>query len=526
MRKQPLQFLFILMVVAVGAVVSAQLYWIFNAYTLQEENFRRDALVALQNTTSQIEDNYTCLESFNKINLKQRENILILKRNADGVSMDTIRQFAAAYTGDSLFSTNSFSSPLTATAEILVKYHYFPRSYSHITQFDNPHNSLKGMTKKQQEQFFRGNVTLTYANGEKYFLDYIDSVLTINLSNQGISSDFRFQLKDKQNDSILFRNFEDEVLLAGAMPFTSSFYQGSRFFSPQELQLWIPAQNKILLGRMGFVMVGSFLVLVLLGAVVLLIVRTLLRQKKLAVIKNDFINNMTHEFKTPICNISLALETIENSSLVNGNNGLRQYLSIINSENIRMDENVEKIMEISMMERTEVKLNMKPCNLNNIVRQVVPLFDLMIRERHGNITVKSYKPVVMVNCDAVHISNVFYNLIDNAIKYNDKTPEVNISVIEENDLIKIEFSDNGIGINQEHQKPIFDSFYRVSTGNKHDVKGFGLGLSYVKNIIESHRGDVQLNSRKGGGSVFSVRLPIETKEVKRSSRINLHRLNL
>jgi two-component system phosphate regulon sensor histidine kinase PhoR len=260
---------------------------------------------------------------------------------------------------------------------------------------------------------------------------------------------------------------------------------------------------------MKFVLIGSLLVLLILMAVAYAMARTILRQKKLSQMKKDFINNMTHEFKTPIANIALAIDTIDNLNLLNGNgNGkLNNYLKIIGNENLRLYGNVEKILEISQLEEEKVTFLSETFSLILLLEEVAKSFDLIIQKKGGKLISSYESDNLIIKGDRTHLANMFHNLIDNAVKYNHSIPVIHINVRQKEEVAEIKVSDNGIGMSPDEQKHIFNPFYRIPTGNKHDVKGFGLGLSYVKKVISVHGGEINVESETGKGSSFVIRLP-------------------
>ena len=242
-----------------------------------------------------------------------------------------------------------------------------------------------------------------------------------------------------------------------------------------------------------------------------LTVRTMLRQKKLSEIKNDFINNMTHEFKTPIATISLAVDALKNEKVQKSPEKLTYFSSIIKEENQRMNRQVETILKSALMDRQEVQLNLKPLHVHQIIQDVADNFILRLQEKQGTLETKLEATNDLIEGDEVHISNLVNNLMDNAVKYSKENvpPKICISTYsnQRNFIIRIE--DNGIGMSRETVKRMFEKFYRAHTGNVHNVKGFGLGLSYVKTVVEAHEGTIKADSTLGKGTCFTIELPLK-----------------
>lgn len=242
-----------------------------------------------------------------------------------------------------------------------------------------------------------------------------------------------------------------------------------------------------------------------------LTVRTMLRQKKLGEIKNDFINNMTHEFKTPLATISLAVDAMKNEKVLQDREKITYFSSIIKEENQRMNRQVETILKASQLEKQEIQLNLKPMHVHEVIKDVVDNFALQLQDKKGQAELLLGASNDYIEADEVHFSNLINNLVDNAVKYaKDDTPlrlKITTQSNEKNITIRVE--DNGIGMNKETVKRVFERFYRAHTGNIHNVKGFGLGLSYVKTMVHAHHGDIQVDSTLGKGSTFTVQLPLK-----------------
>lgn len=239
----------------------------------------------------------------------------------------------------------------------------------------------------------------------------------------------------------------------------------------------------------------------------------MLRQKKLNVIKNDFINNMTHEFKTPIATISLAVDALKNPKVFTSQEKLTYFSSIIKEENQRMNRQVETILKSALMDRQEIQINKKPLHLHQIIEDVADNFVLRLQEKGGDMEMHLNAETDLVEGDEVHMNNLVNNLLDNAVKYSKENvpPHISLSTSSTAKKFIMRIEDNGIGMTRETVKRIFEKFYRAHTGNIHNVKGFGLGLSYVKTVIEAHDGTIKPESTLGKGSSFTIELPLKEK---------------
>lgn len=250
-------------------------------------------------------------------------------------------------------------------------------------------------------------------------------------------------------------------------------------------------------------------VIIILGAFGLTLY-TMVRQKKLAQIKNDFINNMTHEFKTPIATISLAVDALRNEKVQSDVKKLSYFSEIIKEENQRMNRQVETILKAALLERQEIQLNRKELDAHQIIQDVADNFILRLQEKGGSLELSLDADNPLIYADEVHFSNLVNNLMDNAVKYSKENvaPRILLSTRADERRFYLRIEDNGIGMNRETLKRIFEKFYRAHTGNIHNVKGFGLGLSYVKGVVEAHQGHIKADSTLGKGSVFTIDFPL------------------
>jgi two-component system phosphate regulon sensor histidine kinase PhoR len=231
----------------------------------------------------------------------------------------------------------------------------------------------------------------------------------------------------------------------------------------------------------------------------------LYRQKKLSEMKNDFINNVTHEFKTPIATITFAVANIENEKVLENPALIKQFTQVIKDENKRLNTQVEKVLQASILENKALELKNEKVDMQTIIQSLATAYEVKAGKEHFHQHFHALQTIV--TGDTFHLSNTISNLLDNALKYSGEQVSITISTENVGKMLKISIADEGIGISPAQQKLIFEKFYRVPTGNVHNVKGFGLGLSYVKAIVEQHKGRVEVESKAGKGSTFSVFLP-------------------
>ena len=333
---------------------------------------------------------------------------------------------------------------------------------------------------------------------------YLDSLIRKELTDKGVNLDYTFGI---QSSPKTWSYTSSPDIKQQKSVFEASLFPNDIHPSKNVLKIYFPDSGTFIWQTMGLSLAGSGLLLLVMVGCFYFAVLTILRQKKLALVKNDFINNMTHEFKTPITSISLATQLLQEELKPGKNEPILRYLGIIKDENTRLGQQVERVLQTAQMEREEITLKRKSIDVSALIQQVVdingPLFDSV----NGTLAVNLEDLPATISLDEVHISNVLNNLIDNAVKYSPANPQVLISATSQDAGILISVRDQGMGMPKEALSNIFDPFYRVPTGNVHNVKGFGLGLSYVKKIVEAHGGKVHVKSKLEEGSTFEIYLP-------------------
>jgi len=273
------------------------------------------------------------------------------------------------------------------------------------------------------------------------------------------------------------------------------------------LSVVFPERTNYVLGSMTLILGGSMLFSLFIFSTFALSLYFIIRQKKISEMKSDFINNMTHEFKTPIATISLAADTITNSKVINDENSIRHFIGMIKKENSRMNKQVETILQIASLDKKEIEFNFENTSLHDIIERAVETIEIQVQQRQGTINVELKATNDMIFGDAEHLTSLIHNLLDNAIKYSPETPEISVLTENAGNGVILSVEDKGIGMSKSVQSKIFERFYRQSSGNIHDVKGFGLGLNYVRAIVDAHKGEITVISELGKGSRFEIYLP-------------------
>lgn len=357
----------------------------------------------------------------------------------------------------------------------------------------------------------------------------LDTLLRESLAERSISLPFAYGVRSDRTSSgkpqFLFATYNTDATRMLQMGYRAVLFPNNLIDTGNHLYVYFPTRKEFIWSQMGFTLAASALLILTILACFYIAITTIIRQKKMADIKNDFINNMTHEFKTPISTISLAVEMAEDmgGSAFRSGIGKRveianqedageagrmaRYLGIIRDETRRLGSHVEKVLQMALLDRGTVKLALVPVNIHDVIEKVLNSIGLQIEQRGGELVLDFEADNELVEADEVHLTNIVYNLVDNAIKYSPDKPHITIRTQSLPEGVSLTVADRGLGLSKEQQGRIFETFYRVPTGNLHDVKGFGLGLSYVRKMVDVHHGRISVESELGQGSAFEVVIP-------------------
>jgi two-component system phosphate regulon sensor histidine kinase PhoR len=335
----------------------------------------------------------------------------------------------------------------------------------------------------------------------------LDSLINLELNLRGIDTRFEFAIYNPERDIFLVEKtpgMRKSLMEKGS---AARLFVRDIFTSPEYLLLYFPHEKQFLLTELwGMLLISIILIIVIVYSFTYTIT-TIFRQKKLSEMKNDFINNMTHEFKTPISTISLACEALSDKDILRSPEFTESYISIILEENKRLATMAEKILQTAVIEKGQLKMKRERIDLHEVITDVIKNIRIQVEIKDGVIKKQCRASNPVLTGDRVHLTNLVYNLLDNANKYSPRKPVIIVRTENNANGIQLTIEDNGIGISKGEQKKIFDKLYRVPTGNIQDVRGFGLGLSYVKAIVEEHHGRISLDSEINKGSTFKVFLP-------------------
>lgn len=370
-------------------------------------------------------------------------------------------------------------------------------------------SDLYGAVKQIRSNYFVVDIN------EELHPFYLETLLKRQFYDQSIHQDFQYGIYDCFSDSIVFGNLIKYSKSTGYSPVSDTLVgitsaklpwkADGHYFTvvfPNVMARTIEEPSE-LISPWVYVTIIVVLVMIFFGYTITVI----LRQKRLSEVKTDFINNMTHELKTPISTIGLSSEMLMRSDFSNEPEKLQRYASIIYKENKRLENQVERVLNVAKLDKEELTLKKEAVDLHELLFEAKENFDINQLEQGGSIQLNLQAAKSVIHADPVHITNVVYNLLDNAVKYCDEKPQIIVKTSNDKKGLQMEITDNGIGIKREDLKMIFDKFYRVPTGNLHNVKGFGLGLYYVKLIIDSHGGKIDVKSKPGEGTSFTIFLP-------------------
>ena len=342
-------------------------------------------------------------------------------------------------------------------------------------------------------------------------MEVLDSLLTHELQMHDITNSYSYGVYSSEKGRMIYKSsdqYNEELLKQG---FVFTLYPYEFLPKPDYLMIYFPYEMRLILKQMAGIILISLLLIFIIIMLFIYVLKIIVWQRRLSEMKNDFINNMTHEIKTPIATISLASEAIRDEAIRRNEQLTDSYLKVIDDENNRLAGIAEKILQAAIIENENFRFNREKVNLHDMINVVVNNMTIQVEVKDGSLVFNKAAEKPVVSGDKMHLTNAITNLIDNANKYSPRRPRIRITTANYNDGVKVCVMDNGMGISHENQKKIFDKLYRVPTGNVHDVKGFGLGLSYVKTIVELHGGRVTVESELKKGSKFCIYIPFSNK---------------
>ena len=498
------------MTISLVIFISLQLYWVRGYYRALEQDFSNKVHNVLEITTKKIEG--IEIEQYLNVDYPNFGKSVVSVKGQSATETYIQQVTDSATKKQILFSKKIIESqniPISKSGDSLeLMKMYTDEGQVNIKK--NPAIPEKLTTEINQtvrnntyqlKQFAKLNASNLPVE-RRVSLKVLDSVLTRELHMVGISGDFGFAILDKNNERTSIAKEEEKI------QYTYPLFTDSKDRTIYTLSLVFPHKDYSLARNNFPMLLGMALSLFTILGIYIISVNYMMKQKKIADIKTDFINNMSHEFKTPLATISVATDSLNNDKIATNPEKVKYYSQLIKQENIRMIKQVESVLNMSKLERKEMQLFLKQTDVRELIRKLAESFRLIVEERGGTLTEDFTAERFILKVDEFHLSNALINLLDNANKYSPEKPEINIKTRNEGNKYVIEISDKGMGMEPFNKKKIFEKFFREETGNVHNVKGQGLGLSYVKRIIELHGGQVLVESAKGLGSTFTVKLPM------------------
>jgi two-component system phosphate regulon sensor histidine kinase PhoR len=488
MKEKYIRLLMAISTVAVVSLIALQVYWVNNTFILREQDFASNVSKALNRVAEKLE-----------------------KREADKLALQAAirNSVSLSNAGDSLGTLNYGNQKVQKLARKKLEESRDSVFYNQLGKNGIEQNKISDQSGILDD-IMGGLVELDVYKTIKERVDssLLDSLLRFELEERGIKAGYVYGVFNKLHQPEMMQGgaelFQENFFTEG---YKSQLFPNDPISDPNYLRVWFPEQQRYLLRSMWSMLTTSGALLLVIMFLFSFSIGTIYRQKKLSDVKNDFINNMTHELKTPIATISLACEALNDPDMRTSEKALISYVGMINEENKRLGVLVENVLRTAIFEQGEMQLRIQKMDLHQVIQQVIKNIEIQVRKRNGSISTHLDASDAVVEGDVLHITNVVYNLIDNAIKYSVGQPNVEIYTRNELDGVAVAFKDNGMGITRDNQRRIFDKLYRVPTGNVHNVKGFGLGLSYVKGVLEKHRGSIEVESEMKKGSTFTIHIP-------------------
>ncbi|MEQ9262711.1 MAG: HAMP domain-containing sensor histidine kinase [Owenweeksia sp.] len=509
--KKGVRWLIALMTLSLVGITGIQAYWISNAYGIKEEKFDQQVSEALFNTSKRLEalENVNFLyDSFRLepfFSSKVQSNIGFFNGEDSlnrKIKRDSRYQVSMRINGDTVLMLNSDSD----SSQLRV--------IGSLGGDSNPGIMLKRLPVQIQKKarnldvMFEKMILHEVRKGShleaRLTSEDLDSILNFELQTRGIDLPYQYSVVENNRLVMKSKGWKPEQEQHRALLFPNDF------FGNHLMMVSFPGKTNYLLSSMWAMLLISMIFTV---AMIVTFSKTLsysIRQKRISEIKTDFINNMTHEFKTPIATINLAIDAMSNAKMINNPEKVLHYSQVIKQENQRMNMQVESVLRMALMDKKELELSYERLDITELLHECAAHIRLQLESRGGKLQKFFNAPALQLEIDRNHLGNAVINILDNAMKYSLGAPEITMITEATKSHFIVIISDKGMGMTKDEQKRIFDRFFRVSSGNIHNIKGHGLGLSYAQGIIEAHRGRIEVESEKGKGSKFYIYLPLST----------------
>lgn len=524
MKQKGIVILIFAASMAIISLIGIQVYWIKISLETQQKNFDKTVMTSIVDVVSKMEKEEAITEVTSKV---FRDNQLSSSLQADTVY--SLEQFPIndPFTNNAIIKEAgkealqgdqyriNFEPSLKSDSSILIVRKTQKRVLS--STINNVVAGGDSLLKNQIERKATlindivnelALISISKGFNERIESDQIDSLIKHELSLNGIQLPYVFDVIDAETGELSLNPNHEKTNEILNSPYQVSLFPNDFYIDSDHLVLYFPNQSKHILKNSWKVLSTSLFLVLILIFLFYFSIATIFKQKKLSQVKNDFINNMTHELKTPISTISLACEALDDDTLAIEKNRRKSYIKMINEENTRLSVLVENVLKSAVWDSTELELNKKLCKANEIIKKIAKSFEIQVKSEGGKLEINTSAEKDEIVIDQIHFSNVIYNLLDNARKYGGGSPQILISTSNEAGVFEVAIQDKGVGISKSEQRKVFDKFYRVPMGNIHNVKGFGLGLSYVKRIVDLHNGKVEIRSSLNKGTTIILKFNI------------------
>lgn len=469
----------------IGLVV-IQLYWIDNAVTLKDEEFTRNIRAVLASTSNVLEE----IDDAYRLKIyKEKQGFYDQPMNLSVDSSATYQEGGVIY---------RVNEKRLANGQV----------YQQSIQSVDPSGQVGFQFSFQGQQFINNIIPIK----ERLNKNVIDSILRFTLLQRGIKTNYEYGVFDYDGKGVVVDSTSNKKEVMDS-DFYIQLFPKNVMEAPHFLTIYFPHKKGYLLKTMWMMLSTSVLLLIIIVWAFTFTIQTIFKQKKLSEVKNDFISNMTHELKTPIATISLACEALSDKDMSSNDNLRDNYVGMINQENKRLGLLVESVLKSATWDKGDLKLKKEVFDLHEVINEVSGNILIQVESKEGAIIKKLDANKSIITADKVHVTNLIYNLLDNANKYSPVKPEITVSTENTGAGIVLFVKDKGQGIKRENINKIFEKFYRIPTGNVHNIKGFGLGLNYVKAIVNRHGGDITVSSIYGKETLFRIFIPFQHNEL-------------
>ena len=488
MTRLRTNIIIILLGASLFALLLIQYFWINNAIENSTEKFKTELREMVSGVITEVEKSNYCIDFYSDLKLKEAQRFQIFAYDdslgtTDSIPLNFLNTFGEKDVLES-YESISLNYPLELHVNVEVKF---------LLDEEMGTNKVVSDLNSFEDAFGQEIINV----------ELLDSLLTKSFLINGISSPFDHVIVDHETGADVFSNDPSVISEVKSKGISLPIYADDRFYGQYDLYIHFPSERTLILSDLGFIISSSMTLFIVLTILFISFIRTMASQRRLAEMKIDLVNNMTHEFRTPLSNINLAIDALKDEVNEEG----QEMLDIIRQENDRLQEGIDLVLSTALIDKKELTLNKEQSDIHLILKRVVQNIEMSVTSKGGSIELDLDAKDHILVFDELHVINVLNNLLDNAIKYNSGSPMIRISTAIENDFLKVLVEDNGIGISSQDLPHIFERFYRVSTKDRYEAQGFGIGLYYVSMIMVAHGGKVEASSSIGKGSTFTLFFP-------------------